>query len=103
MYENEFCENPIMDILITESSVCCDIVGINCSCFVVDCHHFAAQTPSERKLWLRALSNVKVKIQNRAPEPDEKELAYYRNSIREHIYAMEVTQQPRISQDALLA
>lgn len=103
LYENELCENPIMDIIITESSVCCDIVGINCSCFVIDCHHFAAQTPSERKLWLRALSNVKVKIQNRAPDPDAEELQYYRDSIREHIWAIQATQEPRISSDALLS
>jgi len=103
LYENELCYNPIMDIIITESSVCCDIVGINCSCFVIDCHHFASQTPSERKLWLRALSNVKVKIQNRAPEPTEEELQHYRDSIREHIVAMQATQEPRISSDPLLA
>merc|ERR1712226_710118 len=97
------CENRIMDIIITESSVCCDVVGINCSCFIVDCHHFASQTPSERKLWLRALSNVKVKIQSRAPNPDAEELAHYRDSIREHILAIQATQEPRISSDALLA
>jgi len=57
LYENELCESAILEIHITESSVCCDVVGINCSCFIVDCHHFASQTPSERKLWLRALSN----------------------------------------------
>lgn len=102
LYENEYCLAPIMDIIITESSVCCDIVGINCSCFVIDSHHFASQTPSERKLWLRALSNVKVKIQNRAPDPDEEELLYYRESVREHICAIQATQEPRISSDPLL-
>lgn len=102
LYENDLCENPIMDILITEASVCCDVVGINCSCFIVDCHHFASQTPSERKLWLRALSNVKVKIQNRAPEATEEELRHYRVSIREHIAALEATLEPRIVTDPLL-
>merc|ERR1711920_184512 len=99
---NELCNNPVIDILITEASVCCDVVGINCSCFIVDCHHFASQTPSERKLWLRALSNVKVKIQNRAPDPTEEELDHYRSSIREHISALEATLEPRIVNDALL-
>ncbi|CAE8651694.1 unnamed protein product, partial [Polarella glacialis] len=59
-YENELCERPVMDILITDTTVCCDVVGINCSCFVVDGHHFATQSPSERKLWLRALNNLKA-------------------------------------------
>lgn len=103
LYENELCESPIMDILITEASVCCDVVGINCSCFIVDCHHFASQTPSERKLWLRALSNVKVKIQSQAPEPSEEELRHYRTSIRENIAALQATLEPRIVNHALLA
>merc|ERR1712039_991080 len=88
--------------IITESSVCCDVVGINCSRFIVDSHHFASQTPSERKLWLRALSNVKVKIQNRAPEPTDEEILDYRVSIRQHIAALEATLEPRIVTDPLL-
>eukprot|EP00929_Paragymnodinium_shiwhaense_P103755 TRINITY_DN6747_c0_g1_i1.p1 TRINITY_DN6747_c0_g1~~TRINITY_DN6747_c0_g1_i1.p1 ORF type:complete len:416 (-),score=88.69 TRINITY_DN6747_c0_g1_i1:52-1299(-) len=103
LYEDDRCETPVMDVHLTDSSACCDIVGINCSCFIVDTHHFASQTPSERKLWLRALSNVKVKLQNRAPEPSEEELEYYRESIREHIRHVEATLDPRISTDALLA
>lgn len=102
LYENELCEGPVMDILITESSVCCDVVGINCSCFIVDTHHFASQTPSERKLWLRALSNVKVKIQSQAPEPTEQELQHYRVSIRENIAALQATLEPRIVNHPLL-
>lgn len=102
LYENEHCHAPIMDIIITESSVCCDIVGINCSCFVIDSHHFASQTPSERKLWLRALSNVKVKIQNRAPEPTLEDIQHFREAIREHIFSIQATQEPRISSDPLL-
>merc|ERR1712217_928130 len=103
IYENDLCEAPITDVHVTEASVCCDVVGINCSCFIVDSHHFASQTPSERKLWLRALSNVKVKIQNRAPEPTDEELLDYRVSIREHIAALEATMEPRIVTDALLS
>jgi hypothetical protein len=95
MYENELCESVVDEITISELSECKDVVGINCSCFVIDQHHLAAQTPSERKLWLRALSNVKVKIQNSAPEPTSEELMYYRLSIREHIVALEATLEPR--------
>merc|ERR1712151_1018618 len=101
-YENDLCEAPITDVHVTEASVCCDVVGINCSCFIVDSHHFASQTPSERKLWLRALSNVKVKIQNRAPEPTDEEILDYRVSIRQHINALEATLEPRIVTDPLL-
>jgi len=104
VYANESCEGgPLMNIIITASTVCCDIIGINCSSFVLDCHHFAAQTPSERKLWLRALSNVKVKLQNDAPEPTFEELEHFRMSIREQIQQLGATSNPRISSSALLA
>lgn len=102
MYENEHCINPVMDINIVDATDYSDIVGINCSCFIIDGQHFAAQTPSDRKLWLRALSNVKVKIQNEAPPPTEEEIWYYRDSIREHIRAVEDTAGPQLSPQALL-
>lgn len=102
LYENEHCDKPLLDIPILETSVCCDIVGINCSCFVVDTHHFASPTPSERKVWLRAISNVKVKIRNREPEPTMADIINYRDSIRDHLSQMEATADPRICCSALL-
>lgn len=103
MYESEYCEDVVMDLTISDNSVCCDIVGISCSCFVIDNHYFACQSPSERKLWLRALQNLKVKMQNRAPDPSAEELRHYRMSIREHIEALEATMEPRIVKEPLLA
>ncbi|CAE7395415.1 unnamed protein product [Symbiodinium pilosum] len=102
MYENELCNGSIMEIAIFETSVCCDVVGINCSCFVVEGHHFACQSSSERKLWLRALSNLKVKLQNKAPEPSSEELLHFRSAIRENIVTLEATQESRISRTPLL-
>ncbi|CAK9098696.1 unnamed protein product, partial [Durusdinium trenchii] len=102
IYENEACSSPIMEIPIFESSVCCDVVGINCSCFVVEGHHFASQSSSERKLWLRALSNLKVKLQNKAPEPTQNELLHFRSAIRENIQTLQATQESRIARNPLL-
>eukprot|EP00403_Amphidinium_massartii_P018725 CAMPEP_0178421420 /NCGR_PEP_ID=MMETSP0689_2-20121128/26637_1 /TAXON_ID=160604 /ORGANISM="Amphidinium massartii, Strain CS-259" /LENGTH=361 /DNA_ID=CAMNT_0020042929 /DNA_START=29 /DNA_END=1111 /DNA_ORIENTATION=- len=84
LYENEDCRHIVSTVHISDSSMCNDIVGINCCCFIVDSHYFAAHSPSERKLWLRALSNLKVKVQNHAPPPTEEELSYYREGIRQH-------------------
>lgn len=102
MYENELCQVPVHQIAISESSICSDIIGINCTCFVVNTHHFASQTPSERKLWLRAISNVKVKLQNCAPDPTEEELQHYRKAIRGSIDAIEATLEPTLNSQALL-
>eukprot|EP00427_Karlodinium_veneficum_P046464 CAMPEP_0169301918 /NCGR_PEP_ID=MMETSP1016-20121227/68515_1 /TAXON_ID=342587 /ORGANISM="Karlodinium micrum, Strain CCMP2283" /LENGTH=620 /DNA_ID=CAMNT_0009394579 /DNA_START=33 /DNA_END=1891 /DNA_ORIENTATION=- len=54
-------------------------VGIDCSCFSVDGHHFS----TEKSLWLRAISNVKVKLRHGAANPSESELAHYRTSVIE--------------------
>jgi hypothetical protein len=102
LYENELCHTAVMDICITERSVCNEKVGINCSCFCVEDHQFGTRTLSERKLWLRAISNVKVKLQNRAPEPTLDEIKSYRLAIKEHIHTIKTTLQSKAPTDALL-
>lgn len=102
LYENELCHTPVMEIFLTERSICCEKVGINCSCFCIEDHHFSSRTLSERKLWLRAISNVKVKLQNRAPNPTREELGHFRSAIKEHIYSIKATFEGQVSCDALL-
>jgi len=85
LYKNERCDDAIMELQVTQKSVCCEKVGINCSSFCFEEHNFSSRTLSERKLWLRAFSNVKVKVQNRAPSPNEEQLDQYRQAIREHV------------------
>merc|ERR1711998_365991 len=92
----------VMEIYVTERSICCEKVGINCSCFCVEDHQFSTRTLSERKLWLRAISNVKVKLQNHAPAPSYEELKHYRRSIKEHINTIKATFEGLPPMDALL-
>lgn len=95
LYENEVCQTPVLDVYITERSICCEKVGINCSCFSVEDHQFSTRTLAERKLWLRAISNLKVKLQNRAPSPTPDDLQNYRAAIKEHVNSIkEVTWSP---------
>jgi len=102
LYENELCQVLVMDIFINERSTCCEKVGISCSCFSVEDHLFSTRTLAERKLWLRAISNVKVKLQNRAPSPTYEELKQYRYAIKEHIRASKGAFQNQAPMDALL-
>lgn len=102
LYENELCQTPVLDITLTERSICCEKVGINCSCFSVEDQQFSTRTLSERKLWLRAISNVKVKLQNRAPSPTSEELRHYRLAIKEHLDAIKATLDGQPPMDALL-
>mmetsp|Transcript_21535 Transcript_21535/g.73822 ORF Transcript_21535/g.73822 Transcript_21535/m.73822 type:complete len:500 (-) Transcript_21535:109-1608(-) len=103
LYENEVCQTPVMDVYITERSICCEKIGINCSCFSIEEHQFSTRSLSERKLWLRAISNLKVKLQNRAPTPTVDELRSYRVAIKEHIGSMKGSLDGQLCQtDALL-
>jgi len=102
LYENELCQATVMNIFITERSICCEKVGINCSCFCVEEHQFSTRSLSERKLWLRAISNVKVKLQNRAPSPSREDLRHYRLAIKEHIKTLRGSLEGSAPMDPLL-
>lgn len=102
VYDNELCQSCVMEIRCRENTPCHDVIGINCSCFTIENHTFACQSPSERKLWLRALNNIKVKLENNAPAPSDDDIWHYRAAIREHIAGMEATREPRIVKDPLL-
>lgn len=88
LYENELCQTPMLDIYISERSICCEKNGASCSCFVLEDHEFSARTLAERKLWLRAISNLQVKIQNQAPSPTAEELEEYRRAVKEQVDAL---------------
>mmetsp|Transcript_17666 Transcript_17666/g.48018 ORF Transcript_17666/g.48018 Transcript_17666/m.48018 type:complete len:362 (-) Transcript_17666:101-1186(-) len=85
LYDTEGCGCLVRDIIITEESACVEKVGLNCSCFCIGEHLFAARTPEERRLWLRVISNLKAKLRNRAPSPTDLELRQYRSAIKDHL------------------
>lgn len=102
LYENEFCEVVLANIWFNEDTSCCERVGVDCSSFCVEDHQFAARTFEERKLWLRALSNVKVKLRNGAPSPTREELYHYRQAIQEHAASAVLGSEARAPTDPLL-
>lgn len=101
-YENELCQRVVMEIRVTVGTICCEKVGVNCSCFCIDGHQFSTRTCAERKLWLRAISNIKVKLQNRAPTPTGEDIRHYRNAIEEHIDSIRASLEGLGPIDALL-
>lgn len=102
LYENELCQVTVHNIAFTDCSMCSEKVGINCSCFCIEDHQFSTRTLPERKLWLRAISNVKVKLQNRAPMPTYDDLRHYRSSIKEYIGTIKPQLEGHAPMDALL-
>eukprot|EP00933_Yihiella_yeosuensis_P015977 TRINITY_DN13792_c0_g2_i4.p1 TRINITY_DN13792_c0_g2~~TRINITY_DN13792_c0_g2_i4.p1 ORF type:complete len:422 (-),score=60.69 TRINITY_DN13792_c0_g2_i4:87-1352(-) len=103
IYENESCDVSLREIHITDRASCSEKVGISCTCFTLEEHLFSAHNIAERKLWLRAISNIKVKVQNRAPIPTAEELKQYRAAIRERMWSSKESFGNQAPMDALLA
>lgn len=101
-YENEQCQRLAMEIWLSVASNCFEKVGVSCTCFCINGHDFSARTMAERKLWLRAISNMKVKLQNAAPAPSREDLAHYREAIEEQVRSLENSLEGRGPVDALL-
>merc|ERR1712137_655640 len=69
LYENQFCEQIILEIPIHVSTSCTKLSGFPSAAFMLDDHTFAGRSEEESSLWMRAISNVVVKIQNDAADP----------------------------------
>lgn len=82
-YKDDYCDARIMHVSIGVHTCVSERVGVDCSCFSVDGHHFSTRSCMEKTLWLRAISNVKVKLRHRAENPSSTELAHYRAAIFE--------------------
>lgn len=82
-YEDEHCDCLVMRMNIELASCVTERVGVDCSCFSLVGRHFAARTCAEKMLWLRAISNVKVKLRHCVSNPTPEELKSYRLAIQE--------------------
>eukprot|EP00439_Symbiodinium_sp_Y106_P048760 s3346_g6.t1 len=102
LYENENCKVPVKAMALTADSTVAEKLGINCSCFSVDQRDFSSRTLSERKLWLRAISNIKVKLANAAPTPSSEDLEHYRQAVKEQLHQIRTSLQCKIRTDGLL-
>lgn len=81
VYEDETCDVQVMRLSINVQTCVSERVGVDCSCFSVDGHLFSTRTCVEKMLWLRAVSNVKVKLRHLAANPSEEDLEHYRSAV----------------------
>jgi hypothetical protein len=85
VYEDERCERKLMQILLDDRSSVSERAGVGCSCFAIEGHNFTVRSVAEKALWLRTLSNIKVKVRNNAENPSVADMKVYRDSIREYV------------------
>lgn len=94
-YEDEYCDVQVLNLVIDLQTPVSERIGVDCSCFSLGDHHFATRTCAEKALWLRALSNVKVKLRHKASNPTAADLRDFRAAVFEHVKKL-----PRIATDA---
>lgn len=91
IYKDEWCEREVAILMLTDQTVVSTRKGSYCTVFGVDQHRFCARTRDEKELWLRAVSNIKVKLMFDAPEPTNEEIAVFRAAVLERIVKLEHT------------
>jgi hypothetical protein len=75
--------------MLTDQTVVSTRKGSYCTVFGIDQHRFCARTKDEKELWLRAVSNIKVKLMFDAPDPTSEDLAVFRAAVLERIVKLE--------------
>jgi hypothetical protein len=88
-YKDEWCEYESFSVNLSDGSVVSTRKGVYCTVFGVDDHRFCARTSEEKELWLRAVSNIKVKLMFEAPDPTEDDIQNFREAVREKLESLE--------------
>lgn len=81
VYQDEACDLEHKELFVTEESVVSTRKGDYCTIFAIDGTCFSARTPAEKDLWLRAVTNVKVKLMFSAPDPTDEEMQMIRSAV----------------------
>jgi len=92
LYKDEFCQQQVASWYLTEQTVVSSRNGVYCSVFSVDQNRYCARTQEEKQLWLRAVSNIKVKLMFDAPDPTRDDLVTFRSAVLERLSEMKGSQ-----------
>jgi len=84
-YADERCNMKVIHLIISDTTCVSERMGVDCSCFSMAGRSFCTRTCAEKILWLRAISNVKVKVKHCAKNPTQADLTNYRAAISEFI------------------
>ncbi|OLP91141.1 hypothetical protein AK812_SmicGene27181 [Symbiodinium microadriaticum] len=82
-YEDHSCSALVARLTIDSICHISERLGVDCSCFTLNDQNFAARSVAEKTLWLRAISNVKVKLRHAIMPTSNLEMRHYRAAIAE--------------------
>lgn len=89
MYEDSSCKRLESSLYIRAGNSLIASEKSESACFFLHGRNFSARSFAERKLWVKAIRNIRVKVQNHAPDPTLQELATWRRSVADCILAMD--------------
>eukprot|EP00929_Paragymnodinium_shiwhaense_P061889 TRINITY_DN30915_c0_g1_i1.p1 TRINITY_DN30915_c0_g1~~TRINITY_DN30915_c0_g1_i1.p1 ORF type:complete len:581 (+),score=67.41 TRINITY_DN30915_c0_g1_i1:85-1827(+) len=87
VYEDEYCDVRVSVHTINKASNIAERVGVDCSQFILERRTFSTRTTAEKILWLRAISNVKVKLRHQ-DQIVEEDIVMYRAAIFDSMQAL---------------
>lgn len=87
-YGNSRCQGELWHCMLSEHLNVHVWEGLNCGVFKVNERFFCARTEDEKQLWIRALSNMKVKLLANAPDPTSRQLEEFREAVQERVRQM---------------
>eukprot|EP00439_Symbiodinium_sp_Y106_P084502 s855_g25.t2 len=102
LYRDEWCDRELTTIVLSNASTVSTRSGVHCNVFGIDHHRFCARDADEKELWLRAVSNVKVKLMFEAPDPTSEELWIFRHSVQERIALLDGSRSDQAPEALLL-
>jgi hypothetical protein len=90
-YRDEWCNQKVFMHIISAKTTVSTRKGAYCAVFGVDDCRFCARTQQEKDLWLRAVSNIKVKLMLHAPDPTVEDLGIFRAAVHEKVEKLQFT------------
>jgi len=84
VYQDASCSVALAQLEIDINTSVTERNGVDCSCFLLGKDlQLCTRSTAEKVLWLRAISNVKLKLRHGALHPGKVDLRQFRKSIRQ--------------------
>ena len=95
-YEDDSCTCLLANLIIDSDTRITERLGVDSSCFTLNEHHFAARTVAEKLFWIRAISNIKVKLRHAFLPTSDVELRCYRDAVQAEVANLPTPRIPAI-------
>lgn len=97
-YEDDSCTCLLANLIIDSDTRITERLGVDSGCFTLNEHHFAARTVAEKLFWIRAISNIKVKLRHAFLPTSDVELRCYRDAVQAEVANLPTPRIPAILQ-----